>query len=234
MNLLYRLRTFILTRLFYILCFGLLTSALSLTSSATTLTVSDNIIISEVDNKVIEHGFIGKKSTFTLKQGEHAVVVRYKDVFEDLDFAEDRVVESQNFVVKFTLAKEQQVKLTTTKIKNLSQAERFAKAPELNLVDEDNKQLVLELVDVADYKLARQVNIAVSSLATQTASHSAVLPAEVKSSAQAKQASATLQQKMTTSSNTLAQVDSLTMLKYWWQTASNTEKDQFKQFLINK
>jgi len=198
------------------------------------LTVSDNLIISEIDGKTINHGFIGKKSTFTLNQGEHAVVVRYKDVFEDLDFAEDRVVESQNFVVKFTLAKEQQVKLTTTRIKNLPQAERFAKAPEVNLVDEDNKQLVLELVAVADYKLARQVNIAVSSLAAQTASHSAVLPAKVKRSAQTKQASAIRQQGVTTSSNTLAQVDSLTMLKYWWQTASNTEKDQFKQFLTNK
>lgn len=223
-----------MTRLFYIFCLAFLTSALSLTSSAATLTVSDNLIISEIDDKTIEHGFIGKKSTFTLAQGEHAVVVRYKDVFEDLDFAEDRVVESQSFVVQFTLAKQQQIKLTTTKIKNLLQAERFAKTPELQLTDENSNQLTLELVEVADYKLARQVNIAVSSITDKSTSKNTALPAEVKSSAQTKQAGATLQQKVATSSNTLAQVDSLTMLKYWWQTASNAEKNQFKQFLKNK
>ncbi len=228
-----------MTRLFYIFCFAFLATALSPTSSAATLTVSDNLIISEVDDKTIEHGFIGKKSTFTLNRGDHAVVVRYKDVFEDLDFAEDRVVESQDFVVKFSLAKEQQVKLTTPKIKNLSQAEHFAKAPELNLIDENNQPLVLELVEVADYKLARQVDLAVSSLADKTASKNAALPVEVNNATQvtatqAKQASATLQQSATTSSNTLTQVDSLTMLKYWWQTASSADKNQFKLFLKNK
>jgi len=220
-----------LTRLFYIFCFTFLATALSPTLSAATLTVSDNLIISEVDDKTIEHGFIGKKSTFTLNQGEHAVVVRYKDVFEDLDFAEDRVVESQDFVVKFTLAKEQQVKLTTAKIKNLSQAEHFSKAPELSLIDENNQPLVLELVAVADYKLARQVNIAVSSLADKAAKKNTALPMEVN---KATQASATPQHAVITSNNILTQVDSLTMLKYWWQTASNTEKDQFKQFLTHK
>ncbi len=215
-----------MTRLnFYTLCFGLLTSTVSLTLSATSLTITDNLIVSEVDDKTVEHGFIGNKSSFTLQQGEHALVVRYKDVFEDLDFAEERVVESKDFVVKFSLAQEQQVKLTTVDIKKLSQALRFAQSPELILTDENSKQLVLELVDVSDYKLAKQVNLAVTSLAENKTNNKAALPVEVK------QAKPNVNQVVTTPNNALVNVNSLIMLKYWWQTASNAERNQFKQFM---
>ncbi len=213
-----------MTRLnFYTLCFGLLTSTVSLTLSATTLTVSDNLIVSVVDDNTVEQGFIGKKSSFTLNQGEHALVVRYKDVFEDLDFAEDRVIESQDFVVKFSLAKQQKLKLTTVNVKNLQQAERFAKAPELKLLDENNQKLFLELVKVSDYKLAKQVNLAVSTL-----------PVKVQNKLQTKQSNSTLEPVLRTSNNTFVQVNSLNMLKYWWQTASDEEKNQFKLFLKKK
>jgi uncharacterized protein YccT (UPF0319 family) len=206
------------TRLFYILCLGVLTSAVSLTLSATSLTISDNLIVSKIDDKTVEHGFIGKKSSFTLHQGEHALVVRYKDVFEDLDFAEHRLIESKEFVVKFSIAQEQQIKLTTVDIKDLQQAQNFAKAPELILKDDKNNQLVLELLEVSDYKLAKQVDKVVSTLAKNKATDKTEVTVEVH-------------QVATNASNTLLQVDSLTMLKYWWQTASHAEKNQFKQFL---
>ncbi|MCW8834299.1 MAG: DUF2057 domain-containing protein [Colwellia sp.] len=217
-----------MTRLFYIFCLGLLSTVTSFTPMAATLTVADNLIVSELDDKVVEHGFIGKKSTFELNQGEHALIVRYKDVFEDLDFAEDRVVESQDFVVKFSLTNQQQLTLTTAAIKNLKQAERFAKAPEIMLIDEKNKPLVIELVEVSDYKLVKQVNIAVSSITAHNANHNAS-PRIANT-----QSNSTKKQAAPISDNSLIQVDSLTMLKYWWQTASKTEKDQFKQFLKNK
>lgn len=220
-----------MTRFFSTLLIGFFVSTTSLNVIATSLTITDNLIISEIDDKPVEQGFIGKKVAFELSPGEHSLIVRYKDVFEDLEFAEERVVESQDFVVKFTLDNEQQVKLSTSTIKNLQQAELFTKTPELNLTDDRNKQMVLTLLNVDDYKLAQRVNMAVSSFTDKKA---AVSPQKntvsVKNGAPIKASTI-----MRTSTSKLAiDVNNLTMLKYWWQTASAEEKSQFKAFLKNK
>lgn len=197
--------------------YGLL-STISTQVLAVTVNVSDNLIVSEVNDKSVDNGFIGKKSSFQLSQGNHALVVRYKDVFEDLDFAEERRVESQNFVVKFTITDQKELELSTIKIKNIAAADRFIKSPQLTLHDGDNNQLNLTLEKVSDYKLAKQVNSAVSALASNQSiqmKNSALITSKVAA------------EKTT---NTSIHVNSLVMLKYWWQNASPDEKKRFKQF----
>ena len=221
-----------MTKIFYAMWFGLLTSVISFDLSATRLTVSDNLVVSEIDGKTVEHGFIGNKSIFTLNQGKHALMVHYHDVFEDLDFAEDRVVKSKAFVIEFFLANEKQVKLTTVKIKNLSQAERFVKSPELIIIDENNKQLVLALVNLADYKLARQVDIAVSALTDNQTVNQAVLPVAVNQAFYSNKTSQRDISQIETSSNKISmQVDSLIMLKFWWQNATDKDKNSFELYI---
>jgi uncharacterized protein YccT (UPF0319 family) len=193
-------------------------SAISTQVLATTVNVSDNLIVSEVNNKSVDNGFISKQSSFELKQGNHALVLRYKDVFEDLEFAEDRLVKSQDFVVKFTITDQEQLKLSTIKIKNLAAAENFIKSPKLKLKDGQNNQLKVTLEKVSDYKLAKQVDRAVSALAlnqTIPTKNSALTTSNVTTEKQA---------------NTSIQLNSLTMLKYWWQNASMDEKQRFVQF----
>jgi len=218
-----------LTRFFYSLCLALFTSTVSLTLWATTLTVSDNIVVTDIDNKIVEHGLLGKKSTFSFNQGAHALIVHYKDVFEDLDFAEDRVVKSKDFVVKFTITEEKRLKLTTVAIKNLAQAEFFSKSPELVMKDEYNKPIEIELENVSDYKIAQQVDIAVSTYASKQSIQNdkgTVLSKTTAASLTTPPPSKKLQ-----TSNTLIQVNSLAMLKYWWQNASDQEKKHFKQYI---
>lgn len=198
-------------------------SAISTQLSAATVNVSDNLIVSEVNDKTIDNKFLGQKSSFKLNQGNHALVVRYKDVFEDLDFAEDRVVQSQEFVVRFTIKDQERLKLSTTKIKNLAGAESFSKSPRLKLIDGHDNELSLSLEQVDAYKLAKQVDIAVNSLASKQAiqtNGTALATASVVSTQKAE--------------NTLIQVNSLVMLKYWWKNASNEEKQRFKQFTKEK
>ena len=193
-------------------------SAMSTQVLATTVNVSDNLIVSEVNDKSVDNGFIDKKSSFELNQGNHALILRYKDVFEDLDFAEERRVESQDFVVKFTITDQKQLKLSTIKVKNLAAAENFIKSPKLKLKDGHNNQLKVTLEKVSDYKLAKQVDIVVSALAsnqTIQTKNPAITASTVTTATQA---------------NTLIQINSLTMLKYWWQNASTDEKQRFKQF----
>lgn len=199
--------------------FGLYLSLLLVTFStalsATTLTVAENLIVTEVNNKGVEHGFIGQKSNFTLGPGKHTLIVRFKDVFEDLDFAEEKMVESNPFAVSFLINKQQRLTLKTTKILNLKQAERFAKSPEIMLLDEKTQPLVLNLRSVEEYKIAQQVNLAVAQLDDTKAIHEQPVP---------------LNQQQ--ADNTLIQVDALTMLTYWWQTASDKQKSQFKTLIL--
>ena len=193
---------------------------------AATLSISDDLIVSKIDDESVEHGFLGKKSVFTLEQGSHAIILRYKDVFEDLDFAEDRVVESKEFVVKLIVAGEEELSLTTIEIKNLASAQSFSKSPTLKLSDENNKPLAMKLETVSDYKLAKQVNIAVNTLTPkQTVKASALT-----SSAELSKSIKTIKPKQP-ANNTLIPVNSLTMLKYWWKNASKEEKKYFKEYI---
>lgn len=193
-------------------------SAISTQALAATVNVSDNLVVSAVNDKRIDNGFLDKKSSFELNQGNHALILRYKDVFEDLEFNEERRVESQDFVVKFTITDQEQLKLSTVKIKDLAAAENFKRSPELQLKDGHDNQLSLSLEEVSDYKLAKQVDLAVSALATNkiVQTQSSALPA----------ASPLTEQQASTSIH----VNSLAMLKYWWQNASTDEKKRFKEF----
>lgn len=203
-----------LTALF--LCSSL--STISTQALAATVNVSDNLVISAVNDKRIENSFLHKKSSFELNQGEHALILRYKDVFEDLEFNEERRVESQDFVVKFTITDQEQLELSTVEIKDLAAAENFKKSPELQLKDDNNNQLSLSLEEVSDYKLAKQVDIAVSALATNKV---------IQTQGSGLPAATVLTDKQT---GTPIRVNSLDMLKYWWQNASTDEKKRFKEF----
>ena len=81
----------------------LICSFVSLSVSAATLTISDNLVIRDIDNKSVEQGILSKPQVFRLIQGEHILVLKYKDVFEDLEFGEERLVKSDYFVVKFSV-----------------------------------------------------------------------------------------------------------------------------------
>jgi uncharacterized protein YccT (UPF0319 family) len=197
-------------------------SAVSTQALAATVNVSKNLIVSEVNDKVVDHGFINKKYSFELPKGNHALIVRYKDVFEDLEFAQDRVIESQDFVVQFAITDQKKLNLSTAKIKNLSGAESFAKSPELQLLDQRNNPIKLILAEVSDYKLAKQVDIAVSTIATQQ-----VIQSKNDGLTQSSAISSNKSQ------NALVPVNSLTMLTYWWQNASKDEKKRFKQLIKN-
>jgi len=171
---------------------------ISLSLWATTFNVSDNLIVSEIDNKIVEHGLLSKQSTFTLNPGKHVIVVYYKDVFEDLDFAENRVVKSKDFVAKFSVTEETHLELTTIPIKNLAQAESFS-------------------------RIAQQVNIAVDkAIVEQTSIANNLTTTNISSPSPVKTQSV---------SNTLIQVNALTMLKYWWQNTSSEERESFKQHI---
>jgi len=210
----------------------LLCSFITVKASAITLTVTDNLIIRDVDDKPVEHGFLSKKQQLELTQGQHSLVIKYKDVFEDLDFAEDRLVTSDYFVVTFTVENQQKLLLTTSKINDLATAERFVRAPELSLLDENKQGVVLDLATLADYELAKQVTKVVTTLSTATVIAQAN-DIKVNSKVTNNNANHSITSEQAFNAKVINKVDTVPMLKYWWRQASHDEKNKFIDF-INK
>lgn len=225
-----------MTRLFSSLLLTLVTSTLTLTSWAATLTASDTLIIKEIDNKVIDHGYITNKSTFSIEQGKHAVIVQYKDVYEDPDLGDEVVIKSNNFVILFNVTDEKKLRLKTPTLNTMAQANAFSSSPKLLLLDEKNNKLKLEIVGVSDYKLTQEVNKAVNTYSAKQNNTKKITPTIKEPSILNKSTVTPTQHSLnsTTTSNTLLQVNALTMLKYWWENASIEEKKNFKQHVNSK
>jgi len=193
------------------------------TASATQLIITDNLVLRDIDDKAIEQGFFSKKQSISLSQGDHTLVLKYKDVFEDLDMGEESLVKSDYFVVKFVVQEQKALMLSTGKIQDLAAAERFAKNPELILLDEDKQEIILVLEKLSDYELAKQITQVVTTLSApidNAQSHSEVTSVTKK--------------EQTFSKDVINQVDAMPMLKYWWKKASSEEKANFLQFINKK
>jgi uncharacterized protein YccT (UPF0319 family) len=201
----------------------LICSVVSLNVSAATLTITDNLIIRDIDNKSVEQGILSKSQVFQLTQGRHVLVLKYKDVLEDLEFGEERLVTSDYFVVKFSVKNQQELLLSTSDIHDLAAAERFIKSPELNLSDERKQEVVLDLETLNDYELAKQVTKVVTSLSA---------PAVI--SQNNNKITNTTKNEHAFSTQVINNVDIVPMLKYWWQKASNNDKETFLLFINTK
>jgi len=200
---------------------------------AATLSIADNLVLRELDDKRLQNDFFinafSRENSIKLSKGSHTLLIKYKDVYEDLDFAEDRLVESELFIVKFTLTNQQTLKLMTPKIENLLAAENFSQSPEIILTDENDTVLFLQLEKHKDYLLSKQVEKVVTALPKNV-----VLIKETKHGNLAEQADTINQVKAISKSESqtfneqvLTQTKSLPMLKYWWQRASDREKQKF-------
>ena len=136
---------------------------------------------------------------------------------------EDRLVKSDYFVVKLVVENQQELFLSTSKISDLASAERFVQSPEVILLDENKQELVLELETLSDYKLGKQVTKVVTTLSAPVVisqSNSPTITTAVDSQA--------------FNNKVINKVDTVPMLKYWWQKASKDEKEDFLKFINKK
>lgn len=225
---------------FIITCLALFTAC---QLSAATLTVSDNLVVRDLDDVAIKKSFFSKKSEFELSPGAHTLVLKYKDVFEDIDFAEDKIIKSEFFVVKFTLEDQQGIFLSTSEINDLAEAERFVRAPILIMLDNHQQELVLDLQSLDEYVLAKQVAKQLGDV-PHSVKNNSTLKTKVRKQVSAPQAplankvpskklssDAKQLQNNTISPNELDKVDAIPMLKYWWRKASESEKKAFLEFV---
>ena len=210
------------TLLSYLCASILLCSFITVKASAATLTITNNLIVRDLDDKAVEHGFLSKKQQLELTQGQHILVIKYKDVFEDLTLGGDILVDTDYFVVKFSVENQQEFFLSTSNVSDLASAERFVKSPELTLLDEHKQEVVLDLETLSDYKLGKQVAKVVTTLSA---------PAVMSKSNGT--TTSTTEDGQAFNNKVINNVDTVPMLKYWWQKANKDEKENFLIF-INK
>lgn len=215
-----RLFFFNRTLLGYIFVSFMLSCVFANRVNATELTIADNLLVRDIDDEAVEHGFLSKKRSVNLSQGKHTLVIKYKDVFEDLDLVEDVLVKSDYFVVKFLVENQKQLILSTPEISDLAAAEHFAKEPEITLLDEGGKGLVLELEKLSDYELAKQVTKVVTTLSIPVG----------KDNANGLVTNTGNNEQIFTD-KVINDVDVVPMLKYWWQKADTDEKEKFLLFI---
>ena len=198
----------------------LVSSVLPLSVFAASLSVTDNLVLRDIDDKAVEHGFLSKKQTIELTPGKHTIILKYKDVFEDIDFAEERLITSDYFVVKFSIDNQDKLVLSTSKIKDLAAAERFVQQPELTLRDEKQQSLVLTLEKLSDYELAKQVTKVVTTISAPTLVSQGSTTDNVS-----------LKAEQDFNRKVMDKVDAVPMLKYWWKKATEAERSNFMTFI---
>jgi len=235
------------SRFFFTKIITMLLLLLSFVSSATTIEVAKNLEIKEVNDKPFSEGFFSNNKSIKIpaeqlnQQTTQTIVVRYKDVFEDFELGQDRVVETEYFVIKFALDKQSVLKLKTTTINDISEAESFVSKPEVMLVSNNGVSIPLELETYADYKLKREVTKVVATLPIDVSDKPLSPKAEEKIAVAIDNDIADLDVRTETNDidnrsqefteKVMDKVNTLPMLKYWWQKASAKEKADFIAFI---
>lgn len=220
---------------------------INFTTMAITIEVADNLEIKEVNDNSFNEGFFSKNKLIHITpeqlklKSTQTIVVRYKDVFEDFDLGQDRVIETEYFVIKFTPNGSQTYRLKTVLINDISDAEAFVSKPEVMLVSKTGQSIPLELETYADYKLAREVTRVVATLPADSLADSPVTIDDEKIAVAVDNDIADLEVETTSkindtrsqefTNNVINKVDTLPMLKYWWQKATTKEKAAFVEFI---
>lgn len=164
------------------------------------------------------------QKTVALKVGRNVVILEYDQIFDaDYGDSHDRI-KSAPVALVFEVTADAVLSLVDPKLQSNTEARRYAKAPQLQLRDQQQQPVASQLLPVREINgllLAdggNEGNRSVSGTsATVTAATAA--PAVVQSTTQS------------TAQATAAQPapDALQMLSYWWQQATPAQRAAFLQ-----
>lgn len=181
------------------------------------LMISETLKVLEINGIEHESSFFEKSTEFAIKPGEQKLLLKYQEFFEDDDenFA---TIRSKPFLFSFIAKENQDYKLATPSLDSESEGKVFAKKPRVILTN--NQAQVVE----------SQVNLLTATAVTAPTAVSS----GVTVSSPNNEKSTTADSSQTTSSVVNKnQPTALSMLNYWWQQASEAEKQAFLS-TINK
>lgn len=191
---------------------------------ASKLIISETLKVLEINGVEYSGGFLAKNTEFDIAQGEQRLLLKYEEFFEEDDenFA---TIRSKPFLFSFTAQDNQIYTVSTPTLDSEQEGKVFAKQPQVVITNKLD-QVVAANVAMLTATSVTQIPVVASPVTTrvsapQTAPTTNTFVSEVKNT---KQPAAKIP----------AQPAALSMLNFWWQQATEAEKQQFLSSLKNK
>ncbi|WP_371189225.1 DUF2057 family protein [Thalassotalea maritima] len=201
-------------------------------SMATSVVIPSSFAVEQVNGEDIAYSFLAKQRKFPLRAGNNSLVLKYEALFEDEFEDHHHNVRSKPFIVQFALKGDEALVLQYAIPVDVSAARQFATAPQVVLIDRNNHQQAItsKIESLSSYqqRLAQLIKhdngiIVTENTASKVNEYNDIAP-ETNNKQQNQEEYQT---------NNAPEVKSLSMLKYWWQRATQQEKQAFIDF-INK
>ena len=203
---------------------SLILSVMASAANAATLIVPEAFDVLSVNGLEQSVFSLAKEKHLKLKQGRNIVVLEYDEIFDSQLNDSHESVRPAPYALIFDVSKESILRLQTPNTPNLDAAERYAKAPEFSVEDEQKQAITIVAKPAKDltYASVLDANSEASTSASQAPSISPVEGAML--------ASANKQNAAHTNAE-LAKPDALNMLLYWWTMANEQERKAFLKSL---
>ncbi|WNC70044.1 DUF2057 family protein [Thalassotalea nanhaiensis] len=176
---------------------------------AAELIVPDTFVVERLNGEEFSGNFFTSETKLTLQSGQNVLVLKYSELFDDETEDHHITVTSKPFILLFSVGKENTIKFSYPKQNNGESAKLFAKAPIVNLIKPNGSAVPVITQSLATYNdtvmketLSRRQEIVKQSLNENDKGQF-----------------------------TQTGPQSLPMLKYWWQQASDQEKKEFLTFV---
>lgn len=186
--------------------------AVSQSSVAETIYFPEELIPLQVDDKKIENSFFSSVDELELEPGTYRLQLKYSDLY-DVGADDHSVVKSEPFWVKLTVAQGQDYDVVFKRAATVEAAELFAEAPVVRL-QAKGKKLSEPMPSVAAASVPAPEKVIVPASAV-------IAPDPAQPTAPVSPANA-------------GSVSAASMLDFWWQQASEQERQAFLQKVTKK
>ncbi|QDP01155.1 DUF2057 domain-containing protein [Thalassotalea sp. PS06] len=179
----------------------------SLSANAAELNIPDTFEVLQVDGEKQSKSFFTKSTTLDLEPGQHVIEIQYSEMFEHDSEDHHETVRSQPFVLIFDVTTED-IKLTHAEQLGIDEARQFAKSPQVELMTEAGNPVEVQQLtqkqyqqDLLSIEQQRRQQVVQQSLSDD--------PSEFREQGP----------------------DAVEMLEYWWEQATDAERQEFIRYL---
>lgn len=192
-------------------------------ANAGSITFPENYEVIKVNGKTYSQSFFASESKVELLSERNVILYRYNELFEDADF--DHVnIKSEPYVLLIADSKDTFI-VTPPAIKDISQARMYGEKPLLKINNSKQQLVKHQIVSLNDYEKKKFAQIKVEIVEQQDKENAVNLVATANRTAN--KYKETTKAKLETSR-------AFDMLNYWWQQASEQEKQAFIRQLQTK
>lgn len=195
--------------------------SLSFSAVGEVVTFPEELVPLQLDNQPIEQSFFSRIDKLDIPAGQHNLKLKYSDLYEE-DYDDHQTVESAPFWVSITIDAGQNYALTFNRATTLAQAKQFAKAPQVQLRSNQGAQALAKVAAPAPVVQAVQpvVSAMPNNIPSTAPNNSVPNKATAKPVEQTRSALSAPAPKA---------VNAQSMLLFWWQQASDAERQAFLQ-----